>query len=104
MLKFDLLQSDTASADVSDPGTHARCRLCSLIPTRPTQANPGHSGAGVGHAGDDAGVEGCELEFLGQLFIALHHFTGNHLGRHMHLAPNAAPNSVHTPDSVIAIV
>ena len=35
MLKFDLIQSDTASADGSDPGTHARCRLCSLIPARP---------------------------------------------------------------------
>ena len=42
------------------------------------QAHPGHFGIGVGHARDDAGVNGLALAFFGKLFVALQ-FTGNHL-------------------------
>ena len=47
------------------------------------EADPGHFGVGVGHAGDDAGVEGGGPEFLGRLFVTLHQFTSNHSSGHM---------------------
>ena len=42
------------------------------------EADPGHFGVGVGHAGDDAGVEGGGCQFL----VALQ-FTGDDFGSHM---------------------
>ena len=44
------------------------------------EAHPGHFGVGVGHAGDDAGIEGGSGQFL----VALQ-FTGNHFSSHMRL-------------------
>ena len=44
------------------------------------QADPGHFGVGIGHAGDDTGVEGG----AGQFFVVFG-FTGDDFGRHMRL-------------------
>ena len=41
------------------------------------ETHPGHFGVGVGHAGDNADIEGRGPEFLGQLFVTLHQFNGN---------------------------
>lgn len=48
------------------------------------ETHPDHLGVGIGHAGDDTGVEGRELAVFSQRFVAWQ-FIGNHFRNYLRL-------------------